>query len=149
MSGAIKIAKLIRERLLTTPAAGELPTSVDLTKVDVIIDRQVAILSLVEAAVAKVSGCAVVILWQGFQIPDRHTSRPRMAHRFTLTVWSQQVIDDGHRPADLVVESLAARLWQWTPVAGDHAYGELQVGGGDMVPDRSYLVYELEVIAPN
>lgn len=147
MSAAIDMADKIRERLLTPAAAGELQTTVNLQKVEVIIDRQVAILSKVKAAVAKASGCAIVITWQGFQVPDPNTKRPRLLERYAITVWSKQVIDEGNRPADHVVESIVNRLWHWVPDAG-HAQHEAKVTGGDMVPDKEFLIYEIEVTVP-
>ncbi|MDP3850099.1 MAG: hypothetical protein Q8Q59_06335 [Luteolibacter sp.] len=147
MSKAIDMADLIRNRLLTRPAVGEMATSVDLTHIDVIIDRQVAVLSKVKEAVAKASGCAIVIVWTGFQVDDKNLGRPRLSHRYTITVWSKQVVDQGNRPADNVIESIVLRLWHWVPDGG-HAFGEAEVINGDMVPDKSYLIYDCEVIIP-
>ena len=147
MSAALDMADLIRNRILTAPAVGEIATTVDLTHIDVIIDRQTPVLSLINAAVAKATGTAIVIMWQGFQVPDQNTSRPRLAHRYTITVYSKQVIDGANRPADNVVESLVNRLWHWVPDGG-HAYGEAEVLNGDMVPDKSFLVYDCEVVIP-
>ena len=147
MSAALDMADRIRNRILTAPAVGEIATTVDLTHIDVIIDRQTPVLSMIQAAVARATGCAIVILWQGFQVPDPNTSRPRLAHRYTITVYSKQVIDGANRPADNVIESIVNRLWQWVPDGG-HAHGEVEVLNGDMVPDKTYLVYDCEVTIP-
>jgi hypothetical protein len=148
MSSASTIAENVRSRLLTPPAQGELPTSVDLTRIDVIIDRQKPILSMIDAAVAKATGTAIVILWSGFRIPDKNTRSPRLEQRYTITVYSRQVIDGENRPADNVIESIVNRLWHWVPDGG-HAYGEAEISGGDMIPDKQYLAYDCEVIIPS
>lgn len=147
MSAALDMADLIRNRILTAPAVGEIATTVNLTHIDVIIDRQTPVLSLIKAAVAKATGTAIVIMWQGFQVPDQNTTRPRLAHRYTITVYSKQVIDGENRPADNVIESIVNRLWHWVPDGG-HSYGEAEVLNGDMVPDKSFLVYDCEVVIP-
>ncbi len=147
MSAALDMADMIRNRILTAPTGGEIATTVDLTRIDVIIDRQKPVLSLIKAAVAKATGTAIVITWQGFQVPDQNTSRPRLSHRYNIAVYSKQVIDGENRPADNVIESIVNRLWHWVPDGG-HAFGEAEVINGDMVPDNSYLVYDCEVIIP-
>jgi hypothetical protein len=105
------------------------------------------VLSLINAAVAKASGTAIVILWQGFQIPDKNSGRPRLEQRYSVTVYSRQVIDGETRPADNIIESIVARLWHWVPDGG-HSMGETSITGGDMVPDKSYLIYDCDVTIP-
>lgn len=147
MSAALDMADLIRNRILTAPAVGEIATTVDLTRIDVIIDRQTPVLSLINAAVAKATGTAIVIFWEGFQVPDQNTSRPRLAQRYNIRVYSKQVIAGANRPADNVIESIVNRMWHWIPLGG-HAYGEAEVSNGDMVPDKSFLIYDCEVVIP-
>jgi hypothetical protein len=147
MSAALDMADLIRNRILTAPAVGEIPTTVDLTHIDVIIDRQTPVISQINAAVAKASGTAIVIFWEGFQVPDPNTSRPRLALRYNIRVYSKQVIDGANRPADNVIESIVIRMWHWVPDGG-HAHGEANVLNGDMVPDKSFLIYDCEVVIP-
>jgi hypothetical protein len=147
MSGALHLATHLRERLLTAPSGAESATPADLTRLDVIIDRQTPVLSLIQKAIAKTAGCAIVIVWGGFTVGDPNTSSPRLTQRYILTVWSRQVMDPGNRPADSVVESIIRRLWHWIP-EGSHASGEARVTSGSMVPDETYLVYDLEVLIP-
>lgn len=147
MSKALDHADLIATRLAAAPAAGELATTIDITAVDIIIDRQKNILSEVSKSVAKASGTAIVILWQGFVTIDKHASSPRLAHRYNISVYSKPVIAGAALLADDVMESVIQRLWQWIP-AGAHAYGEATVENGGLMPDRSFLVYDCEVIIP-
>lgn len=147
MSAAIELAALVRTRLLTPPAPGELATTVDLTHMEVIIDRQKPIVSLIEEAVAKATGTAIVITWEGWTAPNANPSRPRLAHRYNIAVYSQPVIDGETRPADNIIESMVLRLWHWVPDGG-HAFGECDIGPGDMVPDNTYLIYDFEVTIP-
>lgn len=147
MSEALDMADLIRTRLRTAPTGSEIATAVDLTAVDVIIDRQTPVVSLINAAVAKAKGTAIVIFWEGFQVPDPNTTRPRLAQRYNIRVYSKQVVAGTTLPADDVIESIVARMWHWVP-GGGHSHGEVEVINGDMVPDKSFLIYDCEVVVP-
>jgi hypothetical protein len=147
MSASLDMADLIRTRLLTAPITGELATSVNLTTMEVVIYRQTPIVSQITAAVAKATGGVILITWEGFRIPDGNTARPRLANRYNISVWNKPIIDNNARPADEVVESIINRLWQWVP-GGGHAYGEVEVRSGDMVPDKNFLIYDLEITIP-
>lgn len=147
MSKALDHAELIATRLATAPATGERETTVNLPAIDIIVDRQKNVLSDITKAVAKAGGTAIVILWQGFTTIDKNASAPRLAHRYTITVYSKPVIAGDDLAADDVMESVIQRLWQWIP-AGYHANGEVEVQNGGMVPDRSYLIYDCEITIP-
>lgn len=149
MSRALDNADLVRLRLLTPPAAGELATDVDLTTLadSVIVDRQKKITSLVAMAVNASAGVAITILWSGYRTLDKNSSRPKMAHSYTIEVYSRSEIADGNLTADDVMHSVIARLWQWRPVS-PHSYGECEVIDGGLVPDKTYLKYDLTVVIP-
>ncbi len=147
MSKAIQHADLIRTRLLTAPTGTELATPVSLVGLDVIVDRQKNILSDVTMAVAKVKGTAIVILWNGFTTLDKNASRPRLAHAYTLTVWSKPVIAGDNLAADDVMEGVINRLWQWVP-EGAHVHGEVEVRNGGLVPNTKFLIYDCEILIP-
>jgi hypothetical protein len=148
MSKALDNADLIRTRLLTAPAAGELATRIDITGVDVIVDRQKNILNKVAAAVGKSKGTAIVILWGGFVTSDENASKPRLESRYTISVWSKPVIAQGDLAADDVMEAVIRRIWHWRP-GGPHAHGEARVKDGGIVPNASYLIYDCEVVIPS
>lgn len=147
MSHLLDHADLIRTRLLTAPITGELATSLDLTRVEVIIDRQKDVLSAVQRATSNAGGAAIVILWQGFQVIDKNASTPRLGARYTLTAWTTPVITAEEIPADLVMESILQRLWQWVP-DGAHAHGEVEIQNGGLVPDSKFLIYDCELTIP-
>jgi hypothetical protein len=147
MSKQLDNADLIRMRLLTAPVAGEIPTTLDLTKLDVIVDRQKQIEAEVAKGVAKSTGTAITILWEGFVTVDKNARRPRLAHSYTLVVWSKPVIAGKNLTADDVMESVVQRLWQWRPVGG-HAFSECEVKDGGLVPDAKYLKYDVQVVIP-
>ena len=147
MSKALDNAELIRTRLLTAPVAGEIPTALDITEVEVIIDRQKSVLTLVQTAVAKASGTAIVILWDGWVVLDKNNKTPRLAHRYVVSVWSKPVIAGDNLAADEVMEAVINRLWHWRPV-GAHAFGEAVPGNGGLVPNNKYLIYDCEVVIP-
>lgn len=149
MSVPLDVADLIRTRLVTTPAAGELATVIDLAAIaeSVIVDRQKAILGEVSKALAKVGGTAVLILWQDYRIVDENAARPRLEHSYNITVWSKPVLAGDALAADDVMQSIIARLWHWNP-SGGHAFGEAKLRQGGLVPHKSYLIYDLEVVIP-
>ena len=150
MSKAADIADLIRTRLITAPAVGEIETPVDLTDLpadSVIVDKQKDILTMASKAVAKAKGTAIVILWDGHAIADKNAKRPRMDLSFTVSVWSRPVISGGVLAADDVMESIINRLWQWVPQGG-HPNNEVVIRPGGLVPHKSFLIYDCGVIVP-
>lgn len=147
MSQALDISELIRTRLLTAPVAGELPTPLDITGLEVIVDRQKDILSEVTKAVAKAKGTAIVILYEGFKVDDEDAGQPRLTGTYNVCVWSKPIIAGGNLPADEVLESVILRLWQWIP-QGSHCNEEALVTNGGLVPDRKFLKYDCEVTIP-
>lgn len=147
MSAPTDMADLIRNRILTAPAAGELATLVDLTHIDVIVYKQQSLDAAVNAAVGKVSGCAITIEWAGFRTLEANASRPRLAEAYNVSVWSKPVIDAGNRPAELVIKSIVLRMWHWIPLGG-HAFDEAVPQNGGVTPSNRYLIYDCEVTVP-
>lgn len=150
MSKAITVAEAIRTRLLTAPASNEIPTLVNLTALGaagIIVDRQKEVLELVSTAVGKAVGTAIVILWDGHSVANENTGKPRMNYSYTLQVWSRPKLASGAFPADDVMESIIARMWQWIP-SGGHSHHEVKIRPGGMVPNKSYLIYDLGVLVP-
>jgi len=148
MSKALDHADLMAARISSAPAAGEEPTTIDITHVPCVVDRQKDILSVINEAVARDSGIAIVILWQGFTTLDQDSPNPRIANRYTVTVYSQPVIAGANLPADNVMESVIQRLLGWVP-AGNHYNDRAQINNGGMMPDRSLLIYDCEVTIPS
>lgn len=146
-SKAMIHAGLIKTRLQTAPAAGEIPTPLDITAVGVVIYEQQVLAAAIDAEVKKTTGCAIIIVWNGWTVLDKNASTPRLAHRYNVCVWSKPVIAANAYPADQVMESILNRLWQWVPV-GYHAFGEAQVQDGGLVPDAKYLKYDVDVLIP-
>lgn len=149
MSKAFDNAELIRTRLLTAPTVREIPTVVDLTGMtdEIIVERQKSIMPGVKIAVAKAKGTAITIRWDGWTVAEKNATTPRLAHRYVVMVWSKPVIAGEELAADDVVESAINRLWHWVPT-GHHAFGEAQPGGGGLVPDGKFLIYDFEVVIP-
>ncbi len=147
MSAALDIADLIATRLATAPAAGELATVLDITALPIIVDRQKSIASAIAGGVGKPTGTAITILWQGFAAVEKNTSRPRLAQRYTLTVWSRPVIAGAALAADDVMQSVITRLWRWIP-GGGHCFAAAEITRGGLIPDAKYLVYDCEISIP-
>lgn len=147
MSQALDHADLIRTRLLTPPGAGDLPTAIDLRRVPVIVDRQKDIVAEVTKTVAGTTGCAIVILWNGWTVVDKNARTPRLAHAYKLTVVTRPVMSAACLPADEIMEAALLRLWQWQPTGG-HSHGEARVGDGSMLRDDTFLIYECDLVIP-
>ena len=147
MSSALDIADLIAARLATAPATGELATVLDITHLPVIVDRQKSIVSDIAKGVGKAGGTAITILWQGFSTVEKNTSRPRLAQRYTLTVWSKPVIAGEDLAADDVMQSIITRMWRWIP-GGGHCFAAAEITRGGLIPDAKYLVYDCELSIP-
>jgi len=150
MSKATDIADLIRTRLLTAPAVGELATLCDLTELGadgIIVDRQKDIQTLAAKAVAKARGTAIVILWDDQAVADKNAKRPKMAYSYNIAVWSKPVISQGEFPADDVMESIITRLWHWVPQGG-HQHKEVEITPGGLVPHKSFLIYDCGATVP-
>jgi hypothetical protein len=147
MSTSTDLADQIRDRILTAPAVGEIATLVNLLQTPVIVVKQKSIEDEVKAAVSKISGCAILIEWTGFRTRDKNASRPFLDQIYTISVWSKPIIDDGNRPAELVIKSVIQRLWHWVPDGG-HSHGEAVPGSGSLTPNKSYLIYDAEFVIP-
>lgn len=147
MSKAIDNAEAIKDRLKAAPLAHEIATPLDITGLDIIVDRQKNILSEIAKAVAKTKGTAIVIAWLGYKTLDANARTPRMGNLYNVCVWSKPVIEAGNYPADEVIEAVINRLWQWVP-GGGHAFGEAEVTGGGLVADTKYLKYDCDINIP-
>jgi len=147
MSASINLALLIQTRLATAPVAGELSTPVDITAIPSNVDRTGNILGDVQAGVQKSSGTFISIRWDGWVMLDANASKPRLANHYTVYVWARTVRDPAALAPEDVIEAVMRRLWQWRP-DGQTVRGEAQVGNGGIVPDKSYLVYDCEVVIP-
>jgi hypothetical protein len=147
MSEPTDLADLIRTRIMTAPATGELATLVDLTDftdAEVLIYRQNSLDAKVAKAISTLGGCAIVIEWTGFQVEDENSSRPDLGERYNIAVWSKPILDGGDRPAEQVLKSILQRLWHWVPV-GAHSHGEAKPKNGGIVPHKNFLIYDCEV----
>jgi len=147
MSKALDHADLMALRIVSAPASGEEPTTIDITTVACVVDRQKDINSVIAEAVAKDAGTAIVILWQGFTTLDQDSPNPRLANRYTVSVYSQPVIAGENLAADDVMESVIQRLLGWVPAGGNYS-DRAQINNGGMMPDRTWLIYDCEVVIP-
>lgn len=148
MSVSLDHAVLIQNRLATAPVAGELTTALDITGVPSNVDRYGAILGDIQAAVQKAAGTFISILWDGWTTLDGNASSPRIGCRYTIAVWARTVREPTALAPDDVMEAIMRRMWHWIP-AGKTVRGEVQMGAGGVVPNKSFLVYDLEVIIPS
>jgi hypothetical protein len=142
MSKYLTIAENIKERLdqKFTDEAAEFEVALD--GVTVIVDRQKDILTQINTAVAKASGCVVTILWTGFG----RTPTGERAATYVLRIYSRPVLLDGNYPADDIVERIDTVLDEWVPAGASisgHCLYKMNGEGADLVPDRNFLLYEM------
>lgn len=147
MSSALDMADLIKTRLTTAPADGELATPLDITALEPVVYQQQDINSKLAAQVARAQGTAILIICEGYQNGDPDDSRPRLSVTYTIEVWSKPVISAGAYPAVDVMEAIILRLWRWSPTPA-HMRNFAQVGNGGLVPDDKFLKYDLTVTIP-
>ena len=147
MSKALDHADLIKARLATAPIAGELPVPVDITALPCNVNRQGNIAGDIQAAVQKSAGTFLEITWDGWQSLDDESGNPRLAHHYTIIVWSRTVKAPGMLDSDDVMQAVIMRMWDWVPY-GSHVSDRAKVGNGGILPSKTYLAYDCEVIIP-
>jgi hypothetical protein len=141
MSKALDIAEQIKGRLEADFARTDAPVS--LVGLDVVVDKQKDILAEVNKAVKKATGALVSILWTGF---GRDPERGRV-YRYTIFVWSRPIMNAGNKPADDITERIDESLNFWVPPAASasgHTHYEMRGTGAELLPDKSYLLYEMQ-----
>ena len=147
MSDFLDLADSIKTRLQTAAATGERATEIDLTDIEVIVDRQKDLVTSLAKAMAKSGGTAIIILWQGFQPDDETSGSPRLVSRYTISATCKPIRKPSDLNADDVMQSIIQRLWRWVP-GGGHCFGAAKGFRGGLIPDTKYLVYDCEVSFP-
>ncbi|BCU75986.1 hypothetical protein [Luteolibacter sp. LG18] len=152
-------AALIQARLATAPLVDEehreLPTPVDITGVDFVYARQALPVDKVAEIIGRTKGVVISMTYTGWSPLDAAQKRPRITKHYELTVWSRPLVlesgeeakADGALYADDVMDSVIIRLWKWRPEE-DHVNGEVEMKGGDQVPDKRFLLYSGEISIP-
>lgn len=137
MSSALDIADAIKTRL---------EGSAGLAGIEILVDRQKDIAATVALKVGKLGNC-VVILWQGHAVRDADASGPALDLNYTVSVYSRPVLAPNATPADEIMQAVIQRLWHWVPETV-HSHGEARIGGGGLVPDGKFLIYDCDVTVP-
>jgi hypothetical protein len=143
MSQFLDIADEIKTRLVAAFTDVAEAYAVDLAGVSVIVDRQKDIASEVNKAVGKSSGACVTILFTGH---DRQPKSDERIANFTLTIYSRPVMLAGAKAADDIIDRIDAALNYWQPESGSgggHSFYDLDGDGSNLIPDRNFLVYEM------
>jgi hypothetical protein len=152
MSKALNNAAAIKTRLQTAPTGSERTVPVNITGIDVIVDRQTNIGDAIGKAMAGAAGVGITILWTGFINADEKSSDPRLANRYQITCWSREILTKGALPVDDVMEAVILRLHHWKPNSGDPYFNEAIVRNGDILEGTHAGVdaigYTCEVILP-
>lgn len=137
MSKFYDTADLIAAHLKTVPSLKALP---------IVVDRQKDIASELRNAIAKQSGCLVLVTWTGAPNDDQSADGPRFLSRYTVTLFSKPVIRTGETAADDIIETIAATLHDYRPTS--NFYERLVVTGIDPVPDDELLIYRINLTTP-
>lgn len=127
--------------------AAHLKTVVSLAKLPIVVDRQKDILSELKSAIAKQSGCLILVTWAGAPNDDQSADGPRFASRYTVTLFSKPVIRHGETAADDIVEAIATALHDYRPNGNFH--DRVVVTGIDPVPDEELLIYRVNLTTPS
>lgn len=137
MSKFFDIAEAAKARLESSPA---------LAGVVVGVDRQKDILSMVEQTFGKEHPAFVLVMFNGFSVPDRNLSYPVALLSFTAACWFRPKLDPEHEltPFDDIVSGVTKALHQWKPPGVTHVIGEAYVTGCDLVPDDIWLRYDVD-----
>lgn len=141
MSKALTIAEQMKGRLDADFARTDV--SVSLVGLDVVVDKQKDILAEINKAVKKATGAVVTILWTGF---GRNREQGRI-YRYTVHVYVKPIMNAGNKPADDIVERIDEALNFWVPPAASasgHTHYELQGSGAELLPDKNFLIYEMQ-----
>lgn len=117
--------------------------AVDLAGVTVIVDRQKEISSEVNKSVGKTSGACVVILFTGY---DRERATGEKKANYSVMIYTRPVLTAGGKLADDIIERIDTALNYWQPASasgGGHTFYDLDGDGANLIPDRNFLVYEM------
>lgn len=123
--------------------AAHLKTVVSLSKLPIVVDRQKDILSELKSAIAKQSGCLIIVTWAGAPNDDQSADGPRFASRYTVTLFSKPVIRHGETPADDLIEDIATALHDYRPSGS--FYDRLVITGIDPIADEELLIYRVNL----
>lgn len=133
MSKAIDIADAMAARINAIPGVSE-----DIA----LVDRQKNIQAEVATRVNKSTGAAITILYEGFSNSATNASGLlTITRRYSVSLYARPVLQTSTAmPADDLIEEVARRLHDWEPEDC-----EINVTGCDMRPDKTYLIYDLDV----
>lgn len=131
---------------LAEAMAAHLEAHAPLAGVDVIVDRQKDIESMVAGAIEKSRGLCITIGFLGFSNAADETPGPLIQPRFAVRCWGLPILngDDGIT-ADFAAMEVARALHLALLDSAEHSFERLYVEDGDLVPDASFLIYELTV----
>lgn len=138
MSKALDIAGRMASRLAAVSQLAGVPC---------LVERQKNLAAQIASSIGKASACCIVILYDGFSNSDHSASgRPTVTRRYTVSVFSTPVLAGSTgKLADDVLELAANCLHNWEPVEATDFFSEIHVAGGDFRPDKSFLIYDLDV----
>lgn len=108
--------------------------------VDVIVDRQKDISTIVAQGVAKAKGALVAVLWAGGK---QVSGNPLVMEAiFEIRTYCVPTIRGENLAADDLLAAMIPALHEWQADTTAHCVWEFQVSGDlDLVPDKRFLFY--------
>jgi len=139
----MSIAITIAEKIATRLNAAE-----SLAGVEAVVERQQNVQAVVDRNIAKAKGAAIIITFTGLTNPEGNLSgRQSVTRNYTATIYTLPILRSEAIPADEIVELTARLLHDWE-IDEEFPQGEateIRVINGDLVPDRKYLIYEIDL----
>jgi hypothetical protein len=117
------------------------------TRVPVLVDRKLDILSICNQTAAKAGGAAVVVSWMGARNAEPASRRLRTTTEYSIACMTTPTMRDGQMTCDELTEAAAVALHGWSP-PGSPCQRSLVVSDITLVPDRQLLIYEISAELP-
>jgi hypothetical protein len=126
--------------------AARLNAQLQLAGVTAIAARQKELGNEINQRVLKAGGAAIIIQFEGFSNPASNASgNVTVTRRYTASIYTRPILRDGETPADDVVEFVAKTLHDWEMDEYKTSAADIRVLDCEVVPDRSFLIYQLDI----
>lgn len=123
-----------------------LNAQIPLTGVTAIAARQKDLSTDLSIKVLKAGGACIVVQFEGFTNPSAIASGAvNVTRRYTASIYTRPIMNDGEISADDVVEFVAAKLHNWELDEDRTSGAEIMVTSCDVIPDKTYLIYQLDI----
>ena len=134
-----------RSNTIALAMAARLNAQQELAGVTAMVARQKELANEISQRVLKLGGTVIIVQFEGLTNPATNASGSvTVTRRYTTTLYSRPLLSEGETPADDVVELVARQLHDWEPDEATTGAAEIRVVSCDIIPDRTYLIYQLD-----